>query len=67
MTTISIGKYLIHRLKEVGIETIFGVPGDYNMVKKLSKSLLAKSTASTYRCLHFVSLYILAFVGPNRR
>ncbi|KAI8579862.1 hypothetical protein K450DRAFT_240677 [Umbelopsis ramanniana AG] len=31
MTTISIGKYLIHRLKEVGVETIFGVPGDYNM------------------------------------
>lgn len=32
MPAISIGKYLIHRLKEVGVETIFGVPGDYNMV-----------------------------------
>jgi hypothetical protein len=32
MPTISIGNYLIHRLKEVGVETIFGVPGDYNMV-----------------------------------
>ncbi|KAJ2955156.1 hypothetical protein NQZ79_g8799 [Umbelopsis isabellina] len=29
--SISIGKYLLHRLKEVGIESVFGVPGDYNM------------------------------------
>ncbi|KAI7889493.1 pyruvate decarboxylase PdcB [Mucor mucedo] len=30
-TTISIGNYLLRRLKEINIETIFGVPGDYNM------------------------------------
>ncbi|KAI9480848.1 MAG: thiamine diphosphate-binding protein [Benjaminiella poitrasii] len=28
---VKVGEYLIKRLKEVGIETIFGVPGDYNM------------------------------------
>lgn len=32
MVSIKIGDYLIKRLKEVGIDTVFGVPGDYNMV-----------------------------------
>jgi hypothetical protein len=32
MTTTTIGQYLINRLKEVGIDTIFGVPGDFNLV-----------------------------------
>jgi pyruvate decarboxylase len=32
MPSISIGSYLIKRLKEINIDTIFGVPGDYNMV-----------------------------------
>lgn len=32
MPTIKIGDYLIKRLKEINIDTIFGVPGDYNMV-----------------------------------
>lgn len=32
MASIKIGDYLIQRLKETGIDTIFGVPGDYNMV-----------------------------------
>lgn len=27
--TLSIGDYLIHRLREVGVKDIFGVPGDY--------------------------------------
>ncbi|KAI9485507.1 MAG: pyruvate decarboxylase PdcB [Benjaminiella poitrasii] len=31
MTRISIGYYLLKRLKELDIDTIFGVPGDYNM------------------------------------
>ncbi|GAA5795088.1 pyruvate decarboxylase PdcB [Helicostylum pulchrum] len=31
MPSIKIGDYLIKRLKEINIETIFGVPGDYNM------------------------------------
>ncbi|KAI8381331.1 thiamine diphosphate-binding protein [Radiomyces spectabilis] len=31
MTKISIGQYLINRLKELNIDTIFGCPGDYNM------------------------------------
>ncbi|KAG1137774.1 hypothetical protein G6F37_007024 [Rhizopus arrhizus] len=31
MVSIKIGNYLIQRLKEIGIDTIFGVPGDYNM------------------------------------
>ncbi|KAF1798443.1 thiamine diphosphate-binding protein [Mucor lusitanicus] len=31
MPSISIGSYLIKRLKEINIDTIFGVPGDYNM------------------------------------
>ncbi|OZJ05100.1 hypothetical protein BZG36_01357 [Bifiguratus adelaidae] len=29
--TVSVGNYLLYRLKEVGVETLFGVPGDYNM------------------------------------
>lgn len=39
MVAITIGDYLLNRLKEVGIDTIFGVPGDYNMV-----SLSVKTT-----------------------
>ncbi|KAI8646198.1 thiamine diphosphate-binding protein [Parasitella parasitica] len=31
MVAIKVGEYLIKRLKEVGIDTVFGVPGDYNM------------------------------------
>ncbi|KAI9346336.1 pyruvate decarboxylase PdcB [Pilaira anomala] len=31
MPTIKIGDYLLKRLKEINIDTIFGVPGDYNM------------------------------------
>ncbi|KAI8335344.1 pyruvate decarboxylase PdcB [Chlamydoabsidia padenii] len=29
--TITIGKYLFNRLKEIGIEILFGLPGDYNL------------------------------------
>jgi hypothetical protein len=36
MSTISIGQHLINRLKEINIDTIFGVPGDYNMVILMS-------------------------------
>jgi TPP-dependent 2-oxoacid decarboxylase len=32
MVSIKIGEYLNQRLKEVGIDVIFGCPGDYNMV-----------------------------------
>lgn len=32
-STISIGQHLINRLKEINIDVIFGVPGDFNMVK----------------------------------
>ncbi|KAL0082424.1 thiamine diphosphate-binding protein [Phycomyces blakesleeanus] len=28
---ITIGQYLLNRLKDIGIDTIFGCPGDYNM------------------------------------
>ncbi|RCH80684.1 Pyruvate decarboxylase 1, partial [Rhizopus stolonifer] len=31
MASITIGEYLLKRLKELNIETIFGVPGDYNL------------------------------------
>ncbi|KAI8091119.1 pyruvate decarboxylase PdcB [Gilbertella persicaria] len=31
MPSISIGQYLLNRLKEVNISTVFGVPGDFNM------------------------------------
>ncbi|GAA5801447.1 pyruvate decarboxylase PdcB [Helicostylum pulchrum] len=31
MSTISIGQHLINRLKEINIDVIFGVPGDFNM------------------------------------
>jgi hypothetical protein len=32
MVSIKIGEYLNQRLKEVGVDVIFGCPGDYNMV-----------------------------------
>lgn len=31
MTTIKLGHYLLRRLKEINIDTVFGCPGDYNM------------------------------------
>ncbi|KAG2235633.1 hypothetical protein INT48_008509 [Thamnidium elegans] len=31
MPIISIGQHVINRLKEIGIDTVFGVPGDFNM------------------------------------
>lgn len=31
MPEIFIGEYLFRRLKEIGIDTIFGVPGDYEL------------------------------------
>jgi pyruvate decarboxylase len=31
MVKITVGHYILKRLKEIGIDTIFGVPGDYNM------------------------------------
>jgi TPP-dependent 2-oxoacid decarboxylase len=37
MPTITIGDYLIKRLKEINIDTVFGVPGDYNMVRECVK------------------------------
>lgn len=30
--TVSIGAHIINRLKELGIDTIFGVPGDCTLV-----------------------------------
>lgn len=30
-TSISIGSYILLRLKQIGIDTVFGVPGDFNM------------------------------------
>jgi TPP-dependent 2-oxoacid decarboxylase len=33
MPSISIGQHLINRLKEINIDVIFGVPGDFNMVR----------------------------------
>ncbi|CCK72215.1 alpha-keto acid decarboxylase family protein KNAG_0J01340 [Huiozyma naganishii CBS 8797] len=32
MSTISLGHYLFERLKQVGVNTIFGLPGDFNLV-----------------------------------
>ncbi|KAI8087151.1 pyruvate decarboxylase isozyme [Thamnidium elegans] len=31
MSTISIGEYILNRIKELCIDTVFGVPGDFNM------------------------------------
>lgn len=30
-TKTTIGLYLLKRIKEVGVDTIFGLPGDFNM------------------------------------
>lgn len=32
MPSLTIGEHLVKRLSEVGVDTVFGVPGDYNMV-----------------------------------
>ncbi|KAG0663954.1 Pyruvate decarboxylase 1 [Monosporozyma unispora] len=32
MSTITLGRYLFERLKQVGIQTVFGLPGDFNLV-----------------------------------
>ena len=37
MPLIKIGSYILLRLKEVGIDTIFGVPGDYTLVNSMFK------------------------------
>jgi TPP-dependent 2-oxoacid decarboxylase len=59
--SISIGKYLLYRLKEVGIETIFGVPGDYNMVNfhnPLERAPLSRTLTAEYpACGPFFSLF----------
>lgn len=31
MVRVTIGEYLLHRLRELGVRHIFGVPGDYNL------------------------------------
>lgn len=31
MKLTTVGKYLINRLTEIGIKTLFGVPGDFNL------------------------------------
>lgn len=31
-TTVSLAQYLFTRIKEVGIRSVHGVPGDYNLV-----------------------------------
>ncbi len=31
MPRVTIGEYLLHRLRELGVRHIFGVPGDYNL------------------------------------
>lgn len=31
MSAITVGTYLLRRLKEIGVDHIFGVPGDYNL------------------------------------
>ncbi|GMM56257.1 hypothetical protein DAKH74_028730 [Maudiozyma humilis] len=32
MSTIHLGRYLFERLKQVGVNTVFGLPGDFNLV-----------------------------------
>lgn len=34
MPSITIGEHLVKRLSEVGVDTVFGIPGDYNMVSE---------------------------------
>lgn len=32
MNTLPLGRFVFERLKQVGINTIFGLPGDFNLV-----------------------------------
>lgn len=38
MPSIQIGQHLLNRLKEINIDVVFGVPGDFNMVNEYIKS-----------------------------
>lgn len=35
MPSIKIGQHLLNRLKEINIDVVFGVPGDFNMVRMI--------------------------------
>jgi pyruvate decarboxylase len=37
MPSIQIGQHLLNRLKEINIDVVFGVPGDFNMVNEYIK------------------------------
>ena len=43
---MTIGDYLLRRLKAIGVDIIFGVPGDYNLVQYLIFFLLFVTTFS---------------------
>lgn len=59
MPSISIGQHLINRLKEINIDVIFGVPGDFNMVCLLSSMSLQKKTNSVLFSPYWISLKMM--------
>lgn len=76
MAPILIGEYLFSRLKELGIETVFGVPGDYELAlldlpEKVGvhfsgnpNELVASYAADGYARVAGVGAYIDTF-GPG--
>ena len=40
---MNIGNYLLRRLKDIGVDIVFGVPGDYNLVQYPSASVFLSS------------------------
>jgi TPP-dependent 2-oxoacid decarboxylase len=53
---LTIGTYLLQRLKDLGVDIIFGVPGDYNLVHYFSfrKYFLSKFELSFLYSSHFL-------------
>ncbi len=53
---LTIGTYLLRRLKELGVDIIFGVPGDYNLVQYLLflKCIWSKFELSFFYSSHFL-------------
>lgn len=58
MPSISIGQHLINRLKEINIDVIFGVPGDFNMVCTIIHAIFKR---------RLIFIFHSALVGYYRR
>ena len=47
--SITISEYILHRLAEIGLKDIFGVPGDFNLSELPSRSMFLTLSVSGLR------------------